>query len=82
LNAPDKQLVDRNLGLAKDFLLEGLSNPSVFDAVPDGVTVVLVPDDDADLAAANVAGAVDAFQRGEDVLLRHVRSLVSTTTLP
>jgi len=59
--------------LHRRFLLAGLRDPSVFQSIPPGVMLYLLPDDDARFAAAEIAVAARAAHRGVDVYLRHVR---------
>ncbi len=68
---PDQ--AERRLELHRRFLLAGLRDPQTFDTIPLGVSLYLMPDDDARVAAAEIAAAVRAANRGVDVYLRHVR---------
>jgi hypothetical protein len=66
------RMTDRNIDLAFDHLRAILDNPDRLAEVPDGATVVDIPDDDAQLAQYNLALALLAFARGENVYLRHL----------
>lgn len=68
---PDQ--VERRLELHRRFLLAGLQAPRLFEAIPDGVSLYLLPDDDPPFTAAEIAAAAGAANRGADVYLRHVR---------
>lgn len=49
-----------------------VDDPSILEDIPDGSTVVLIPDDDPEIAEANIQRGVDAVRRGSDVYIRHV----------
>ena len=55
----------------------GLSEEQVA-AIPPGVTIALLPDDDAEQARYNLDLALAAVARGEDVYIRHVRRTPAT----
>jgi hypothetical protein len=55
--------VQRNLDLAERFLHQVIDDPRMLDTIQDGTTVVLVPEDDAELAAANMETALELVQR-------------------
>lgn len=69
--APDH--AEHRMDLHRRFLLAGLRDPGAFESIPDGVTLYLLPDDDARFAAAEIAAAARAAHRGVDVYLRHIR---------
>lgn len=66
-------IVTKNLELVRRFTLSIFEDPSLLDDIPDGITLVLIPDDDAELAQANIVIALGAIRSGWDVLVRHVR---------
>lgn len=68
MNAPD-----RNLSLASEFLQAVLDDPALVEQIPDGVTLVLIPNDDPELARFNLDLGWKAVLAGEDVYFRHVR---------
>ncbi len=49
--------VTRNLELVRRFAMEIVANPRVMEEVPSG-EVVLIPDDDPELAASNIEGGM------------------------
>lgn len=53
----------RNLGLAEGFLKHLLEHPDALDRMHDGMAVVHVPTDDAELSDANLATAREPLQR-------------------
>jgi len=72
--------MERALDLSFEFAEEILADPSILDEIPNGITLVLIPDDDPELATAKIAGGLTAVRRGEDVLFRHVRRPLSPPT--
>jgi hypothetical protein len=50
-----------------------LVDPTLLDEIPDGVTLVLLPDDDPDVAAEQIEAGLFAVREGRDVLFRHIR---------
>lgn len=60
----------RTIDLAFDFLRDALDDPAVLDRIPDGATVVMLPDDDPGLAAANLRLAERAAAEGKTVYVR------------
>ncbi len=66
-------LVPKNLELARRFTLSIFEDPSLLDDIPDGITLVLIPDDHDELAQANLDIAVGSARSGRDVLIRHIR---------
>jgi hypothetical protein len=69
--APEQ--AERRADLHRRFFLAGLRDPGVLTGVPWGCRLFLLPDDDPSFAAAEIAAAARAAQRGDDVYLRHVR---------
>jgi len=66
--------VDRNIRLGFQLARDIVDDPSLLDEIPEGATVVLIPDDDAELAEANLRQGIAAFRAGANVYLRHVRA--------
>ena len=64
-----KEQVEGNLDLAEQLIQEHLANPATAADIPHGATVVLLPDDDPALVAANLTTGMAAVQRGENVIL-------------
>jgi len=65
--------VTRNVDLVHRHLLAIIADPSLLERIPDGGAVVLIPDDDPELAAANLEGGMRRVRQGEDVTFLHVR---------
>jgi hypothetical protein len=70
----DAELIERNMELAFALLREQAAHPESAAEIPDGATVILLPDDDAELAAFNRALGLKALEEGQDVYFRHVRA--------
>ncbi len=68
--APDA-LTQRAISTTFDFTRAIFADPSILDDIPDGVMLVLIPDDDPELAAAEIE--IAAVRWGEDVYFRHLR---------
>ncbi|MFW6074687.1 MAG: DUF5647 family protein, partial [Chloroflexota bacterium] len=49
-------------------------SPELLDFVPDGATVVFVPDDDPGIAERNIEAGVAAVRAGENIYFLHVTS--------
>ncbi len=56
-----------NIDLAFRFLGEAFDEPARLERIPDGASLVFVPDDDPDLAQANLARAVKLADEGHPV---------------
>lgn len=67
-------LTRRALGTTFDLVRDVLTDPSILEGIPEDATLVLVPTDDDELAAAEVEQGLAALRRGEDVYFRHVRA--------
>jgi hypothetical protein len=68
---PPKGVGEKNLDLAFDLFESAFEDPTVLSDVPSGATLVLRPDDDPDLFAANIEIGLAALRRGENVSFRH-----------
>ncbi len=66
------ELADRNLALAGDLLADILRDPALLEQIPDGATLVPLPEDDPPLAAYNLNLGCQVAAEGEDVYFRHV----------
>ena len=64
--------VDRNLELAGLIAGALLDDPTLLERMPQGATLVPIPDDDPALRQHNLNAALDAFASGRDVYLVHV----------
>ena len=65
--------ITKNLELGRRFTLSIFEDPSLLDDIPDGITLILIPDDDEELANANMEMMVGAVRSGRNVLVRHIR---------
>ncbi|HLI50705.1 MAG TPA: DUF5647 family protein [Thermomicrobiaceae bacterium] len=64
--------IPNNIGIAFEFARSIVDDPTILDEIPDGATLVLVPDSDPKTINTNLELARAALERGEDVYLRHV----------
>ncbi len=65
---------DRNLALIGDMLQAQLANPELLHEIPNGATVVLIPEDDPELTEYNFGVARILVARGKNVFLKRVRT--------
>jgi hypothetical protein len=65
----DQQMIRNTSGLVR----AAAANPAVARDIPQGATIVLIPDDDPELAAAEIEAGMLALSRGQDVYFRHIR---------
>ncbi len=72
---PDEtnELTRRGLRTTFGVMRDIVADPSVLDEIPDEVTMISIPADDPELAAAEGELGLAALRRGEDVYFRHVR---------
>jgi hypothetical protein len=70
----------RNAELAFDLLEAQLANPELLHEIPNGTTVVLIPEDDAELAEYNFGVARTLVARGKNVYLKRVSSAAPAPT--
>lgn len=71
-------VTERNIGLTFDLARAIATDSALLAEIPDGATVILLPDDDPELAARNLAGGCRRVRAGENVYFRHVRQRAST----
>lgn len=67
------EITANNVGVAFDFARSIVDDPTILDEIPDGATLVLIPDNDPEAMNKNLEFARAALERGEDVYLRHTR---------
>ncbi len=70
----------RNAELAFDLLQAQLANPELLNEIPNGATVVLIPEDDPELAEYNFGVARTLVARGKNVFLKRVRTAAPAPT--
>ena len=61
----------RNIDLAFTLLRAQIADPALLEQIPDGATLMLIPDDDPELAEHNFALARQLFASGRNVYLYH-----------
>jgi hypothetical protein len=69
---PHADLIERNMALAANLMAAQLENPNALAEIPNGATLILIPDDDPELARFNRDLGLQALEEGEDVYFRHV----------
>ncbi len=62
----------KNIRLAGRFMREVIADPTLLERTPDSSTLVLLPNNDPDLAAANLDLAACITERGQEVRLQLV----------
>ena len=67
-----KSVTERDIELSVAFVSAFYSDASMLDDIPNGSTLVLLPDDDPELAEMNLKHGIDAARWGADVYIRHV----------
>lgn len=70
---------ERNITAAFDFATAILDDPSLLDTVPDGATVVFLPDDDPAMLESNLRLGDNATRNGANVYFIHVPTFASHT---
>lgn len=66
------ELTLRDFALHDAFLQALIADEALQEEIPNGVSLVLLPDDDPELTERNLAFAVLNARRGRNVYLRHV----------
>ncbi len=66
-----KAIASKDLALTRDFGLEIINDPTLLEQIPDGVMLVLLPDDDPEYAAFCIKRGLADLERGFDVFFRH-----------
>lgn len=66
--------ITRNLELAGRFTLSIFHDPSILGEIPNDGEIVLIPDDDPQLAESNLRGGIRSIREGKDITFRHIRA--------
>lgn len=61
--------------MAFDLARLALEDPTMLDRIPNGATVMLLPDDDPSVTDDNIRDGIDAIAAGANVYFMHVRTL-------
>lgn len=64
---------ERSVALAVAFSEAAIADPSIFDGIPMGVGLALIPDDDPELAAREIKAGLGGVHSGHNVYFCHVR---------
>jgi hypothetical protein len=67
----EKTIDQRDQELHSAFVRAYVEDVSILEDIPNGSALILVPDDDPELAETNLGRAVEAARRGYDVYIRH-----------
>lgn len=67
-----RRLIDRGLKLHEQFSQAMIANDELDEEVPNRCVLVLIPDQDPELAEVSLRDAIDAARRGRNVYIRHV----------
>lgn len=62
---------ERDIELSVAFVNAFYEDVSILDDIPNGSTLVLLPDDDPELAEINFRSGIEAARNGADVYIRH-----------
>jgi len=68
----DNAIVKRALALTGEFMRQIAANPAIAPTIPDGTTVILLPDNDPELAAYNTRLGMHAVDSGANAYFLHV----------
>lgn len=68
-----RTMAERVIELTSAFMESIAANPAVAPMIPDGATLILIPDNDPELAAHNVSLGIGAIAAGENVYFLHVQ---------
>lgn len=66
-----KSLIERYYELSDAFVDAYFDDASILEDIPNGSTLILVPDDDPELAKFSLREGVRAAEEGADVYIRH-----------
>jgi hypothetical protein len=66
-----KTIDQRDQELHSAFVRAYVEDVSILEDIPNGSALILIPDDDPELAKTNLNRAVEAAQNGYDVYIRH-----------
>lgn len=66
-----KSATERDNELHSRFVDAFFEDTSILEDIPNGSTLVLYPDDDPELAEANLKRALQSARAGYDVYIRH-----------
>lgn len=77
-----RSAVRQNLELARKHLRAIVAEPALAERIPNGTTLVLVPDDNPLLAQHNLNLALDAFADGKNVYLCHITEAAGQPAAP
>ncbi len=68
-----RTMAERVLELTGAFMESIAANPAMAPMIPAGATLILMPDNDPELAAHNVSLGIGAIAAGENVYFLHIQ---------
>lgn len=72
MNRPtSSDTIERDISMSFDFLRAIIDDPSIADDIPDHAAIVLLTDDNPELAEVNLQNGIRAARDGADVYIRH-----------
>ena len=74
------ELFHKNLWLGHEFDLYVLEHPEILDEIPDHAKIVLLPEDEPELAKANLGIAKETQEPGQPMVLVRIRKLRPITS--
>jgi len=73
LSAATIAQTDSNLRLLREFTRRFTANPELLAQIPDGATLVLLPDDDDNTREMNIEMGLAAVRAGRNVYFMHMQ---------
>jgi hypothetical protein len=65
--------------LTADFIEAAFDDASVLAGIPDGVLLILLPEDDQSFLEESISLGIDAVREGRDVVFRHTATMALTS---
>ncbi len=70
VTAWEQALVEKDLELTRVFSLAIIDDPAILEDIPNGVLLMLMPDDDPEYTAISIERGMAAVAQGRDVYFR------------
>lgn len=74
------ELFHKNLILGKEFDLYVLEHPEFGEEIPENALVVLMPEDDSELAETNLRMAEDMQETGQSLFIVRIKRMIPITS--
>jgi len=78
----ENAIVKRALTLTGTFMRQIAANPAIAPTIPDGATVILLPDNDPELAAYNRKLGMHAVDSGANAYFLHIEMTETSSDTP